>query len=257
MSRRVLALVLVAVAALGGGAARATTVTESFDADVWTGVNNRAGGNDFGWSNTSHARGAAPGEIGGTFSVNDGAYYAETDLGATLGLDAAISFSARYVQTSGGTNAVTMFGFFNPSGSDFLGLEFQGYQGQGYIYALANDATTFYRTFTWNGLDTVAFDYTPTGGANGYGTITATVNSSSVSYDLTEADRAVATQLTAFGFKTFFITGTSGTVTQYLDDVTYSYPTPPAPEPGVPEPATAAVLALGAIAALLASGRRG
>ena len=122
MRIRLTRLLVVAFALAGTSAAQPATKTETFDRDPgWECVNNRPAERkdepvtvrqDFGFSPTSHAGGAAPGEIGGFVqAAAEPAFYGRIIPDATL--EQPLSASGTLAVADGGTHL--LIGFFNAS----------------------------------------------------------------------------------------------------------------------------------------------
>ena len=275
MSKHRLVPILSAVGVFLIGAAAPQTcpallVANSFDTDPgWTGVNNRDGFYDYGWTNTAVAGGAA-GEVGGRFQRRGyDSYYADTAsfAGGSFSLGDSFSASGKWdVTDHAAQNSSILIGHLSAGGADksFIGLESFEASGGGasnrtQAVVILSDGTkltsvtdgtpgAFQLVFTdadnWFG-----YTYNPTGGAFTQGQLTLTVTNSVQSYaytvDLMAANRATGATFGAWGMYAPPINNTTEFFEAYMDDVIYS----------VPEPTSVALLLAGG--AVLAVWRRG
>jgi hypothetical protein len=117
-----LVLAAITLASSAGASGKPATKAETFDRDPgWEGVNNRPSDRndqpvivrqDFGFTVTSHAGGAAPGEIGGFVqAAAEPAFYGKVIPDATL--QKPLTASGTLAVADGGTNLLV--GFFNAS----------------------------------------------------------------------------------------------------------------------------------------------
>jgi hypothetical protein len=197
-----------------------------------------AGAHDFGFSNTNHAGGAKPGEIGGTFwRSNHWGYYA--DRVGTLTVDDRLEASGKVILAVGAPDADMCFGWFRPvenggdgaapdKAGDFLGIKVGGPTRVGHYFRPAFAAGEQLRgapdmgpilrpgkLYRWTLL------YDPAAN-DGRGAITATLGDDSVTFNLKASQRtkAKAARLDHFGL---FSTGPGGQIVKlYLDDLKYT-----------------------------------
>jgi hypothetical protein len=217
---------------------------------------------DFGYSNTNHAGGAGPGEIGGQIFRGDSnfnpdgrymAYYGDR-LGQTLDLSHPLHASGKVAFRRGVSDSATLIGFFHSTESirvgpsdymtpeNFVGAAIEGPSSEGFYW---------YPTFNTNIEDghgdgnnpppyiypngdshNWTLDYDPSAN-NGFGMISLSLDGQVSSLNLTAADRSIGAHFNRFGIITTHVDGLGQTV--YFDDLTYTF--------AVPEPATISMLA--------------
>jgi hypothetical protein len=96
----------------------AGTITETFDSDLGnfdTAVNNRSGGNNWGWSNTSNAGGSA-GELGGREKRTGDDYVCDATLGGSLSENDAIIMRGKGWLRDDNADGVFFIGYRTPGG---------------------------------------------------------------------------------------------------------------------------------------------
>lgn len=255
------ALVII-VAALAGsmvvpiGAWGLPVEVQTFDSSPpdWTGLNNTAVSNNYGFSNTNHTGRTPEGEAGGTIYRSAlRSYYADTDLSGFFTLDDPFMASGELdiTSTSGFNNTVrighfdhtTMASSMNYAGLDILepGATFR-FRAE---IALANGTSLFGNMvdsgqFPANGDYLFEYSYDPVGGTGNGQLLVRILNSSDTvigtsTLNLTAGDRAIGAVFRAFGL------GSGGDAEQptnqvnlFIDNLTYtSLFVPPtlAPEP--------------------------
>ena len=215
----------------------------------WTGVGNRDGGFDFGYSNTANASGAA-GEIGGTLSRSNGvARWYGTPLAGPISLDEPfeINWSTPYAanffydEVDGNSADSWLLGFFDPaaiapwSPTAFVGLQqddnnvlMRASLGSGHNWTtigpgIADDSTHTFR-----------LKYEPDEGS--YGRLYAMFDGQMFGLDLLAAQRSSGALLTTFGLATVSVNGTAGLNRVFFDNLVFTNP--------VPEPSSIILLAL-------------
>jgi autotransporter-associated beta strand protein len=231
--RRAFALQFAASLALAGGL-QASTVTETFDnaastaANGWVGVGNTTNLNNYGWSSTNDAEGAAAGEAGGIFARSSGIrYYADTNGGALSRTTTPLVMSGKFYLLNSNFDGAFRIGFFNNSNVDnnFIGIEiaepsggvgnpFRGYvatnlvRHTGIISLVQDVPYTF--SLTW----------TPAVEADGSGTLAGTVAGTDIGSIAVAAGTGT---FNAFGISS----GGQSNVNEvtagcYFDDLTYT-----------------------------------
>jgi hypothetical protein len=200
-----------------GDANRATVLIADNDAagdPNWTGSNNTALGNNYGWSELTNFTAGVRGEIGGTFSrARIDSYFGDTNLTSVLNLNGVLAasgtFSLRNLTAGWGGDGSSGFfvGHFSQAAA---GLEFIGL----FIRELRDDAARIYaRVQAPNGsgddsalwtivsvddIHTFNYTYDPNQGA--FGRLTITIDSSlPMIVDLTSSKRNSGAVLNAFG----------------------------------------------------------
>jgi hypothetical protein len=177
----------------------AAAITETFDSDPgWTGLNNRAGGNDFGFSNTDNC-GQGAGEMGGLVDRYNGpAYYADTTsiteaLTEADNYGASGSFYLRESEDTADANQDTYIGYFSTTDSvnsgrpRSLALRIREKDRQGgvdYFRVDINlrrkyDTTSTTLVLAEGERFDFSFDYDPDGGTNGFGSFSAMISDES------------------------------------------------------------------------------
>jgi hypothetical protein len=221
----------------------------SASAQGWTGYNNNVL-NVFGWSNTSYA-GGAPGEAGGTFQrvpVDAAGWYADTDLGGTLGLDDALSASGRLVVTNNiSANGNWYLGHFNVNGfsglsTNFVGLQFAESSATAirmFAYVRLQDGTarvSSASTVTFNSIAYFDYNYDPNGNG-GLGQLVVTLRDSgsnslaTQTLNLLAGDKDIGAQLGAWGASEAALTLGVNYIDMFWDNVTYTRAPQTAPSP--------------------------
>ncbi|GMU91889.1 MAG: hypothetical protein AMXMBFR4_09470 [Candidatus Hydrogenedentota bacterium] len=203
---------------------------------------------NFGFSPTHHAKGAAPGEIGGLFFRGDCrypdrlAYYGARI--ETLTLAKAIKASGKVTFHRGVSDSTTLFGFFhsehsvhvNPSQKfglpmDVLGFCIEGPSAEGFfvypVYRVHGDEQSsgyieggMPRIYPDSATHEWKLEYIPPTDTI-EGCISLTFDGMTVKRLLLQEDFAVGAQFNRFGFVTPWIDGNGQVV--YLDDLTYTY----------------------------------
>ncbi|HWA98425.1 MAG TPA: hypothetical protein VG713_08030, partial [Pirellulales bacterium] len=193
------------------------------------------GAQNFGYSATNHA-GGQPGEIGGVFwrSESKWGYYA--DRVGRLSMNDRLEARGKIKLVAGGPDADMCFGWFRTDGSDtppnragdFLGVKIGGPTRVGHMLApsffiseqvrgLADQSPTLVpgKAYDWS------LVYDPAG-ADGLGTITATLGDASVTLTLRPGQRAQAKDAFFDHFGMFSIYPGGQIVHVYLDDLQYT-----------------------------------
>jgi uncharacterized repeat protein (TIGR02543 family) len=237
--RRAFALPFAATLALAlAGGLQASAVTETFDtaestiANGWVGVGNTTNLNNYGWSSTNDAEGAAAGEAGGIFARSSGIrYYADTNGGALSRTTTPLVMSGKFYLLNSNFDGAFRIGFFNNSNVDnnFIGIEiaepsggvgnpFRGYvatnlvRHTGIISLVQDVPYTF--SLTW----------TPAVEADGSGTLAGTVAGTDIGSIAVAAGTGT---FNAFGISS----GGQSNVNEvtagcYFDDLTYTKTAP-------------------------------
>jgi len=238
-------VLMVGVAAI----ANAQTATENFDTDPgWSQYGQPSGVIDFGYSSSANAGGDA-GEAGGLlarFDAADGPSAGSygVDLGGALTLDDHITFSAK-IYDSGDTEP--QLGFYTEGSMVSSWAPPRSFLG----YAPDVNGTAYIKIYSPGGnvakkpnlTNTGAFDvtvtYNPDAGAHGQ--LSANINGSDTSTDISEGVRNSGVEFTHFGLNVLSDSHASGFRNGgfYIDDVTYSI---------VPEPTSLGLLGLGGLA---------
>lgn len=231
-----------------GPIASATIVIADNDAagdPGWTGSNNNANGNSFGWSYNTNQAGGATGEIGGTFArAQVDTYYADLNLSTTLNLSNTITASGKFDflnissgWTGSGAGRIHIGHFSETAGSrEFIGIEIENYdtthvQVRAHVQRPISgnddsDDTPFTPILlSANGNHTFSYTYNPNLGSNGR--LTLTINNLSPIYvNIGSNTRNSGAQFDAFGigYSSDRNTqpGTTKTVQVFIDDATYS-----------------------------------
>jgi hypothetical protein len=241
---------------------------ESFDSDPgWNGLNNRDGslgdGQDYGFSNTNNAGGAAVGEAGGEIGRTGsqpqpdgtpptGAYYAD-NLNGQLDFNTAFSASGKLTLPS--DNVQAFLGFFDSNNICFTSLCGGGGRADSNVAGFWVDFNTVYfttntPTSSWNNTANLGaptygnvvdwdFAYDPDGDG-GAGTMSGTFNGTAFG-PTTLNLKASGAVFDRFGLSSSTETQLSGfqnTGPIFIDDVEYT---------AVPEPAVLGLLACGGL----------
>jgi hypothetical protein len=237
---------------ISGPAAVATVVVNNFDTDPqWTGENNRNGFNNYGYTNTTVAGGAA-GEVGGVFMRRaTESFYADTSFGGSFTLANVIAASGKFDATNTASmNNKVLIGHLSKQSSDpsIIGLTIEdGDSSYIRIYptlSLANGSTVQgSQQYVLNNRDYwFSYSYNPSGGASAAGQLAMSVTNTtgytfSWTVDLTAAQRAIGATFNAWGMYGPVSADTSSFGEVYIDDVMYTVP--------VPEPATGLLWLIG------------
>jgi hypothetical protein len=231
-------------------------MTQDFSRDPqWDEVANRDryeeeaqhGAHDFGFSPTTHYAGGSPGELGGTmWRSGDYGYYA--DRIGPLSLADRLEAGGKITLQAGPSDSTIYFGWFNGSerenapcqAGDFVGIKVGGPSKVGH-YFVPSYATTKAspiervgksqrpedvaldpsegpllkpeRSFTW----TLVYD---PNGAEGRGSLTATLDDESLAFPLAKGDKEKGAKLDRFGLFTAHHGGNFLKI--YLDDLYYT-----------------------------------
>ena len=228
---------------------------ESFSRDPkWETRNNRATYEtrivrprcDFGFSDTSFAGGAAPGELGGQVFRGDCRYPEKMacygDRTGPLTLDKPLRASGKIAIRRGVSDSTTLFGFYNSNESmrsnesqsnglpeSVVGIHIEGPSSEGFLFypvlRTNGGGSQFgspreFPSILPNGKSHEwSMDYNPDG-ADGKGRITVTLDGRSNAFDLNAGDKERGTTFDRFGIVTSWIDGNSQDV--YWDDVSYT-----------------------------------
>jgi len=228
---------------------------ERFDKDPgWDGFNNwavaleaRTIRQDFGYSNTHHARGQASGEMGGLVFRGDNryrdrlAYYG--DRLRPLTLEKPLRASGKVCLRRGVSDSTTLLGFFHsthsvavsPSQASalprcLLGIAIEGPSSEGFyfypVYALREgeygslpNVSSPPRIYPDGEAHEWTLEYTPEG-AGGRGRITVTLDGKTATLDLGEGHKQMGAEFDRFGLVTTCIDGNGQRV--YFDDLRYT-----------------------------------
>jgi len=257
----------------------AITVTQTFDtaasaaAGGWTLQNGTTGGNNFGFSNTSNAGGAA-GEAGGTFQRPGNIGYYSDLTGVNLNIFETFQVSGLLKltkATSPATDNTLVFGYWDTTKNvvssvdpnsptvldNFVGLNYRAFDGNlranvfggdyGGYNGSGGDAGLAKETAIADGNYTFSFTvnnagFTPGVGQFQYAQITLTLSNTATAAVTTLYNALNPLQnrtnrvLDAFGFVQVNATSDTGNpLTMFVDDLIYS----------VPEPTVVALLSLG------------
>ncbi|HLL89054.1 MAG TPA: VCBS repeat-containing protein [Tepidisphaeraceae bacterium] len=211
-------------------------VTETFNSGLGLfdfSIRNAAGGNDFGYSNTNWAGGAA-GEVGGTFARSHPDAYLGASLGGTLPGSSAFTLGANLRLTNTNASGAFFLGYFgrgNTGGdvSALTGLEIaepETASGAFRVFGRVNGARTSstpLTTIVQNGATTIDLSYTN-------GTFTGTIGGSTVNFG-----GSAGGTFDTFGIGTGLVgsSASTATATGYFDNLRFTKPaaTPPPPPP--------------------------
>ncbi len=230
-------------------------IADNFDVDPqWTGVNNQNGFNAYGYTNTAVAGGSA-GEVGGRFQRRAAeSYYADTSIGGSFNLGAALFASGKFdsTNTAGMNNSVAV-GHLSAAAGDrsVIGLGiFESNVNLATMirvlpYVVLADGTGLFGTITNipnNTASWFSYAYDPNAGVNSQGRLSLTVTNAlgttySLLLDLTAADRAIGGNFDSWGMYAGPINDTAEFGEVYIDDVLYAA--------AEPEPTTVALLVTG------------
>jgi hypothetical protein len=190
------------------------------------------GAHNFGFSNTNYA-GGKPGELGGTF-WRGGEYGYYADRVGPLDLEDRLEATGRVVLKVGAPDSDMLFGWFNSKNKeqakgelrDFIGVHVGGPTRVGHYFlpavALSNGTRSKVdrgpvlepgKAYKWS----VVYDPS---GANGQGTIRATLGADSAVLELPKKGKKEGARFDRFGA---FTSTTGGQVVKiFLDDLTYT-----------------------------------
>ena len=242
-------------------------VSQDFNSNPgdWVGNGNVSGNNNFGWSNTNLAHGAAQGEAGGVFSRQDVGQYS-TDIGSIDLSDTAFSVSG-HANLVDQTTGCAFLGYFDSTGAlsyppaNFIGAELPY---QNIIYATAHAPSTALQEVTtgasmsWDASTGIDFTmtYDPLGNSGG-GQLVLSIDSPSHSpghggpyvATINLTDKNAFANLDRFGLMSEAPIGTLPKVnTVYFDDLVYTA--------NIPEPSTLVLLSSGLIGLLAYAWRK-
>ena len=218
--------------------------TATFDSEVsataqgWTAFNPY---HPIVWANTSYAGGTV-GEAGGTFGRVPAAaagYYADTDLGVTLGLDDSVSASGRLIFTNNVSfNNNIYLGHFNTNGfaglnSSFVGLQFNENSVTNlrmYAYMRLQDGTVRTSVASTAIITNIAYfdyNYSPSGNS-GLGQLVVNLRDSGSNVlatqtaNLISGDKDTGGQLVAWGASEGALDLTTASIDMFWDNVSYT-----------------------------------
>jgi hypothetical protein len=201
---------------------------------------------DVGWSDSNHADGTRPGEIGGHFYRGDcrdasrlGYYGAR--LG-TLTLDRPLRARGRISFHRGVSDSTTLIGFFhhersirvnqsqnNGTPENFLGFALEGPSSEGFfVYPVCRPHSgdtsvgfdrTCPRIYPDDSSHEWTLEYDPAG-AGGQGTLVVSLDGQSKTLELIEGTQTTGAKFDRFGFVSTWIDGNGQTI--YLDNLAYT-----------------------------------
>ena len=234
--------------------ASAALITETFDTQQsaddhgWTQSGNGDGGQIIGFSNTNVAGGDAGEGRALFYKTTTRPYYADTDLGGTLPLDAPFSASGKFdVAGQFEPDTGAFLGFFNPLDNSQFGIIFTDINTTEQTWGLriltpdgVTQRTTVLNTshiITPNTDRTFNIEWDPNGGSGESpdGMFSATISGAGDPWtiELTSAERAILDSA-GFALNAFGLNKPASGVTRNkwvdfrIDDLTYSV----VPEPG-------------------------
>jgi hypothetical protein len=251
--------VLIAILGSTGTAFGAEQVTETFTNDTdlyWDSLNNRATPQNYGWSNTNNAAGAAAGEFGGSVYRSTTPNFYGFDVG-TISPNEAWSFSGTLRSNTG--DGALYLGYFRGA-SSYSGPSPAPGDANNFMGIFLNDGREVYsRIWSKNSnsdhrraaaLDVVpgtvnsfGVTYDPLGGPSGFGQMVLTVHGDSFTHNLDNGWKGILDEFTHFGVYPVNTSSPDPSII-YLDDLTFSSENP---IPVVPEPASVGVLGLAAL----------
>lgn len=229
----------------------------------------RRGANNFGYSNTHHAGGASPGEIGGLVwrpAVGAEPYYAAPTQ-QNLSFETPLAASGKVSLVRGGTDGGVYLGWFNKQSienavetqpqiapvANFLAVNIEGPSRIGHYFRPVFAASDAQRRDSQDGPiifpDSEPHDFTilyDPAANSGLGRITVTLDELSKEFNLASSDRAKGALFDHFGI--FGISPDGTYVEMYVDDLIFTT--------AIPEPATLGALAAGMVLLLRRGGRR-
>ena len=199
---------------------------------------------NFGWTNTHHAKGKMPGELGGLIFRGDcrepARMAAYGDRIGTLTLKTPLRVRGRVCMIRGVTDSTASIGFynaassmkFNPSQSsgipiNFLGINIEGPSSEGFFFypvfrghsdqgkALGSNGNKSPRIYPDGKSRDWFLEYDPNKGR-----ITVGLDNQICSMDLSESDKQIGATFDRFGICTPWIDGNS--VTVFFDDLEYT-----------------------------------
>jgi len=279
-------LVFLVTVGLGTFAMGASLVTEHFNNNsdaYWTGLNNRTGGQNYGFSNTdntgtatnpgspSNVGGPASGagEFGGVvatapFGANGGTnFYAFNVGGLNLGTTNVEAHGVYRCDSPGGNQAL-LVGFFkdattfweadpthhNDDPKGFVGMQWgQGNNPRAQIYDIGDNGNSdpgpSLGAITTATSVPFSFLYSaPPAGSSNKGALSITVNGLTSSCNMTGTAFTGADLFNFFGVMSGGRNSNSGSATIYMDDLSFTSNNPIP----VPEPASLGLLSLGGLA---------
>lgn len=225
-------------------------LTEDFDSEPadWVGSENRTAPNNFGWSDTNYAGGAAAGEAGGLFSRANLAVY-WTDVGSLDISSDGLSLSGRGRFIADESDGNSILGWYDSTSSlawvpdYYMAIRtdqtdvYLEYVADGETYNAVQLASTLGYDSSWS----FSLSYDPAGNGGG-GTLTASVNGGTAGVmNLAAGDKDLMTNLDRFGLMTLSLESAFNYKNVYYDDLSY---TSAIPEPGMAAMVLAATMGL-------------
>jgi hypothetical protein len=236
-------------------------VTENFNNNTdlpgsgWESLNNRVG-QDYGWSNSNNAGGAATGELGGSVFRSTTPNFYGFNVG-TISPNEAWSFSGKL--RSNAAEGALYLGYFRGA-SSYSGPSPAPGDANNFMGIFLNDGREIYTRIwsknsnsdprraaaldlTLGAVNTFSMTYDPLGGPSGFGQMNLTINGNSFAHNLDNGWKGILDEFTHFGVFPVNTASPSPSII-YLDDVTFSS------ENAVPEPASLGLLGVGVVLAM-------
>ncbi len=232
-----------------GAVNRATVLIADNDAPGdpnWTGSNNMALGNNYGWSDLTNFAGGVRGEIGGTLTrAKIDSYYGDVNLTSSLNMNGVITasgtFSLRNITDGWAGNGSSGFfiGHFSQSttGHEFVGftlkeLRTDAVRVDARVQAPngAGDDSAVWNLVSADDIHTFSYTYDPNQGA--YGRLTVTIDSNlPMVIDISSSKRNSGAVLNAFGMGATpnmnSESNSTKSIDAYFDNLSYTGLQPP------------------------------